>query len=324
MSIETLHDRASIQTNLSGLNQLRTQAINKDPDALKVAAQQFEGLLLSMMLKSMREANQVFSKDSIFGGKDVKFYEEMYDKQLTSSLSKKSQLGLADAIIRQLSDNQNGPELKKGITEEQYQKNFSADSTMSYPVAYASQEKTNSIPNGNKLISSDIEDNETEKNSKNIQSLFHGSEEKNSFISEIIKNIDKIKQKYDIDPNLLIAQSGLETGWGRKIINDEKGVSSNNLFGIKAGSSWTGKSVQIETTEYKSGQPVKIIDRFRQYDSITESIEDYLRLISSSSRYEDAWNSRHDPSAYTAKLQQAGYATDPKYAEKILNIYQNL
>ncbi|MBK8573210.1 MAG: glucosaminidase domain-containing protein [Holophagaceae bacterium] len=74
-----------------------------------------------------------------------------------------------------------------------------------------------------------------------------------------------------LSPHLLLAQAALETGWGRKAIKDAAGQESYNLFGIKAGRHWTGKTVAVTTTEYIHGVPQKKVESFRAYDSFAES-----------------------------------------------------
>jgi hypothetical protein len=100
---------------------------------------------------------------------------------------------------------------------------------------------------------------------------------------------------------------------------------SHNLFSIKAGGSWTGKTVDVTTTEYVNGAPVKRVEKFRAYDSYEESFRDYARLIKESPRYEKAESVAKTGSAvaYAAALQKAGYATDPEYARKLSGAIQS-
>jgi flagellar protein FlgJ len=59
---------------------------------------------------------------------------------------------------------------------------------------------------------------------------------------------------------------------------------------------------------------------FRSYDTFEDSFTDYVNFIQGSGRYRDALESAHDNKIYTQKLAQAGYATDPNYANKIIRI----
>ncbi|MHB8255649.1 MAG: glucosaminidase domain-containing protein [Acidiferrobacterales bacterium] len=92
---------ASVYTNLQGLDQL-SAAVRRDGDTkqnLREVASQFEALFTQMMLKSMRKAN---FGDPLFGGKQVSFYQDLYDNQLALLLSQGRGLGLADMLVKQL------------------------------------------------------------------------------------------------------------------------------------------------------------------------------------------------------------------------------
>lgn len=122
-----------------------------------------------------------------------------------------------------------------------------------------------------------------------------------------------------VPARLILSQAALESGWGRREILHEDGRSSHNLFGIKATGGWKGKVVNVMTTEYENGTARKVVQPFRAYDSYADAFSDYARLISKNSRYSDVLTA---PSAEEAarRIQAAGYATDPAYAEKLISI----
>ena len=125
--------------------------------------------------------------------------------------------------------------------------------------------------------------------------------------------------KLGVAPQAIIAQAALETGFGRH----QPGGQSNNLFGIKAFSSWRGARVQADTTEVRAGQAQTESAAFRAYDSVRDSVGDYVALLSQP-RYTAARNTGADVAGFARGLQQAGYATDPHYARKITDIAQRL
>jgi peptidoglycan hydrolase FlgJ len=133
---------------------------------------------------------------------------------------------------------------------------------------------------------------------------------KDDFISQLRPHAEQAARELGVDPNALLAQAALETGWGRS-------VPSNNLFGIKAGSDWSGATVNVPTLEFEEGIPVRKVDRFRAYDSPADSFRDYAALIRDSSRYASARGAGDNVEAFATALQQGGYATDPHYAQKI-------
>ncbi len=115
----------------------------------------------------------------------------------------------------------------------------------------------------------------------------------------------------------MLAQAALETGWGKREIIGRDGTNSHNLFGIKAGGSWNGPTVEVTTTEYIGGQPRKMIQKFRAYASEAESFADYARLMKDSPRYAKVVERAADAKAFAMGLQKAGYATDPLYGQKL-------
>ena len=129
-------------------------------------------------------------------------------------------------------------------------------------------------------------------------------------------------EKLGIKPELLVAQAALETGWGERVIKRTDGSSSFNLFGIKASGNWQGDSVRVATLEYRDGVMQKEKADFRAYGSFRESFDDYVEFVTNNSRYSSAVNHHGSSEKYIEALQQAGYATDPAYASKVLDIMQ--
>ena len=119
--------------------------------------------------------------------------------------------------------------------------------------------------------------------------------------------------------DVLLAQAALETGWGKFLIHDTKGNNTFNIFNIKA-TGWQGKSVAVNTLENKQGVTQQERANFRQYDDYAQSFADYVALIKNSARYKNALAAGNDSSAYAEALQKAGYATDPRYADKIKSL----
>ncbi|MDR7379572.1 flagellar protein FlgJ [Rhodoferax ferrireducens] len=127
----------------------------------------------------------------------------------------------------------------------------------------------------------------------------------------------QVEKDTGLPASYLLGQAGHETGWGRKEILNKDGSTSFNLFGIKAGSSWTGKTTTITTTEVINGESRKVSAKFRAYDSYEESFKDYAKLINESPRYAQARQQTGSSQAYATELKRAGYATDPDYAAKL-------
>jgi flagellar protein FlgJ len=142
------------------------------------------------------------------------------------------------------------------------------------------------------------------------------------FVEGLLPWAREAAARLGLAPEALLAQAALETGWGRSIIGDGAAGNSHNLFGIKADGRWEGKRVMVSTLEYLDGVAVLRQDPFRAYESYRASFEDYVDFLQSNPRYEKALNSNGDARAFFEALQEAGYATDPAYADKVLRILE--
>ncbi len=146
----------------------------------------------------------------------------------------------------------------------------------------------------------------------------HHFNEPKDFVSALIEPAQKVQQSLGVPFQVVIAQAALETGWGQKIIKDQHGSSSHNLFNIKADSRWAGDKVTKDTLEFEQGAMVKKAEPFRMYQSLSDSVDDYINFLSNNDRYQGALQKVNDVEQFLHSLQKAGYATDPQYAEKIL------
>ena len=140
------------------------------------------------------------------------------------------------------------------------------------------------------------------------------------FIEMIKGPAIEIEQEHGIPAAVIIAQAALETGWLRHEIRDKHtGENSYNLFGIKAHGGWEGNTVTIDTHEFVDGERVKVEDKFRSYNSFQESILDHMQFLFDNPRYEKTLKASN-PIEFARRLQAAGYATDPDYADKLISI----
>jgi flagellar protein FlgJ len=140
------------------------------------------------------------------------------------------------------------------------------------------------------------------------------------FARDLWPHAERAGQKLNVAPEALLAQAALETGWGRHVLQRGDGVSSFNLFGIKAGGDWTGGSVTRPTLEYRHGVAQREVARFRAYPNIAATFDDYAEFIAADSRYDAVRDKGGDTEGFATALQDAGYATDPSYADKISRI----
>ena len=161
-------------------------------------------------------------------------------------------------------------------------------------------------------------------NAPNARSAGSSSERQVGFVQQHSAAARAAEAQTGIPASFMVAQAAHESGWGRHQIRNADGSSSFNLFGIKAGGSWTGPVAEVTTTEYVAGVARKVIAKFRAYASPDESFRDYAKLMKNSPRYAGvvAGAASGNPTAegFAQGLQRAGYATDPAYADKLARV----
>ena len=146
-----------------------------------------------------------------------------------------------------------------------------------------------------------------------------GAHTPEGFVASIWEHAQSAAKELGVDARALVAQAALETGWGKRQIKHADGSVSHNLFGIKA-TGWKGQSAVAGTHEYVDGVRRNETASFRAYSTPAESFADYVRLLKTSPRYQQALQAGTDVQGFARGLQRAGYATDPGYAAKIAAI----
>lgn len=279
------------------LTALRREA-GKDPSqALEKVAKQFEALFMQMMLKSMRDAGA--EEGGLFDNDQTRLYQDMYDKQISLSLSEGGNgMGLAKLLVQQMQKSmpQQAGEAEQAADTAVLDKRVPARSHYTFsqtaPVVNTSAAEVKSEPR------------------------FDSPE---SFINALLPHAKRAAEELGIDPRAIMAQAALETGWGKSVIRHANGRSSFNLFNIKADSRWQGEQVGKPTLEFRNGITVREQASFRSYGSLEECFADYTAFLKNSGRYRDAL-ATESGGEFAEQLQKAGYATDPAYAGKIKRI----
>jgi flagellar protein FlgJ len=147
----------------------------------------------------------------------------------------------------------------------------------------------------------------------------YNADTQQSFVDRLKPHAEAASRTTGIPAHLIVGQAALESGWGKREIKMADGSSSFNLFSVKAGKGWNGKVAEITTTEYANGVAHKQTERFRAYGSYTEAFQDYAKLLSDNPRYA-AVIGQDGAKGFAQALQQAGYATDPNYADKLVKV----
>ena len=285
-------------TDLNSLQDIRQQGKEDQGAALEQIAKQFESILVQSMMKAMRQANSAFAEGSMLNTSEMQFHQGMLDQQLGLSLSQGRGVGLADALVRQL--------------KQQYQAQGTQVSSDVGVLDKAVEHKQ--WPVGDKSAAVD-------GISKGLGLKLSAASSPQEFLTAIEPFARQAAKKLGVDEKVLMAQAALETGWGKHVIHDEAGNNTHNLFNIKADQRWSGDSVSVPTLEYAEGLAKKEVAAFRRYDSYGQSFADYVSFLQGNGRYQEALTATQDPKAFIKSLQEAGYASDPAYAEKIINIF---
>ena len=143
--------------------------------------------------------------------------------------------------------------------------------------------------------------------------------DKEAFIQKVAEKVSKYAPLYGISVHSpIIAQAIIESGWGKS------GLASkyHNYFGLKCGSSWKGKSVNMTTKEeYKVGTITNIRDNFRVFDDFDGGIRGYFEFINTR-RYANLKGVKN-PEEYVRRLKADGYATSSKYVDNIMRVIRD-
>lgn len=282
---------------------LKRLARDNDPQALEAAAKQFESLFLAMVLKSMRAT---IPSGGLMENDQTKLYQSLLDQQLAANMAASGGTGLARALVRQMSgDPMQAPDAAEvgagfDIASVPRRPAIAAAATLA-PVDLAGKHMPIRRPVTIEATPTEI------------------SRDAESFVRQLLPHAQAASRETGIPAEFMIAQAALETGWGKYQLRDANGQPSHNLFNIKAGRSWQGDTVSVAATEYVDGRAVSETSQFRAYGSYRESFRDYARLIGESPRYAGVVG-QQDAAGFARELQAAGYATDPRYAEKLTRI----
>lgn len=340
-------------TDISALQNLKGLGKKDQGKAIEQVAKQFESIFIQQMLKSMRQAGDVLSKGGLFDSHEMKFHRDMLDQQLGLSMTQGKGLGLADSIARQLKrqyglDKVEGDikplraELaqdKKGIDIHSLEKAPTLHKAKADDKTDASSviDKLDQAQNNNSehctvvdhldkkavQVVNKTNDQVSVRNyveAVPVEEVKADTEVKQpktpaEFVAQMLPYAKQAAEALGIDYKVLLAQSALESGWG-------KAKNGNNLFGIKATGSWKGEKKSAETVEYVQGQIQRPVEDFRSYNSHQASFMDYANLIKNASRYDTAVGEQ-DPKKYIEALHSAGYATDPNYVKKVMSVYHS-
>ena len=291
--------------DMQGLDSLKAASAQtpNDPKTLRAVAQQFESLFIGMMLKSMRDAKL---GDGLFDSDQSRFYQDMFDQQLSVSLSQGRGLGIADLLVRSLSPQGVPMALPPGAYGKITRRATAPGAAAAAAVPTAASGSAAGRPEAATATA-------TGGVAATDGAVAATPEE---FVALVMPSATAAGGALGVDPLALVAQAALESNWGRQVPAAEGG-SSYNLLGIKADPTWSGRRVLKDTVEYTGGVAERRREPFRAYESLAHGFEDYVALLKGHDRYSAALGQGANPEQFAAALQAAGYATDPAYSTKI-------
>ena len=305
IKVQDLPNRAAF--DVKSAQDLRTQFAKDPKEGLKAASQQFETLFLQMVMKSMRDS---VPQDGLLNSDQSRFYTGLLDQQMAQNLATSGKgVGFAKLIEQQLGRNLPGAD---GVVKPGEAANAAGNAL---PLAASDGRHLNyKTVLGNLPTSAAYAAVNTHAASKT-----DAPTSSKEFVNRVWPHAVEVSRSTGIPPQFLVAHSALESGWGKNEIRRADGSSSHNLFGIKAGKNWTGPTVDATTTEFVDGQPRQVVEKFRDYATYEESFRDYANLLRNNARYSAVIGSQNG-TEFAKGLQQAGYATDPMYADKLSRI----
>ena len=263
-------------------------------------------------------------------------YDDMYDQHLSKLLSESGGLGIASSISRQLNAQQG-----IGVDTSQSTLNnidHSMRALSNHPNTLARNGQVTSTFSGISQYQELISRTEANINVQNANtgSISHAalnlptaqdaknlSETKQYFVDTLLPDAKRNAARLGIQPDIIIAIAALESGWGKYVIKETNGASSHNLFGIKAHDKDLPHTMH-KTTEYIDNSPVIVKEPFRKYDNTASAVNGFADFLLNNPRYKKALDSTTDNTLFLRELQRAGYATDPEYANKAIDVLKQV
>jgi len=265
-----------------------------DLDALRLAAKRApqQGLRAAaqqmeglFVQMMLKSMRDAAFQDGPFDSQQSRLFTSLYDQQISQDIAAQGRLGFAEMIVRQVQGASRPPAAVRQIAA---------------PLAATRAPRARSPAQAER-----------------------GAKQSDSFLTRLMAPARAAARQSGIPHLLIVAQAALESGWGKKEIPTRDGRPSHNLFGIKATPDWKGDTTDIVTTEYLHGVAQRVRAVFRVYKNEAEALTDYVHFITRNPRYQQAIHSESVEKAARA-LQAGGYASDPDYADKLIDIVRHV
>lgn len=312
------HQTPQTTMDFAALAQLRSRATTDSKAVTEEAARHFEALFVQMVLESMRSAGDVFGDGS------DNTYRDMFDRQVALELSRGKGLGIAELLTRQLAPpgSASTEDTPRAVSTADFI--AAREAALPSPPAAGVERRAPNSTGFQAATAAPMLDFTQIGTPWRVGDASPRSNWRPASQEEFIRDVWPLAQRagteLGVDPRAIVAQAALETGWGRNVARDSRGLSGNNPFNIKADTRWHGERVNVRTLEFEQGMLKPQIASFRAYPNLPAAFADYVQFMKSNPRYSDALANGSEPERYAESLQKAGYATDPQYADKLRSI----
>jgi len=353
IQVQTSKPAREISRPRTAITGNENQPVKPDDKAVE-AAQKFEALLIHNMLKGMRKTTMAENTSNARG-----LYDDMLDEKLADTMIEAGGFGVAKQIISQIQANSSSnaqvdtPDTtasahpvhparartdsadKQAIAQHSDQTRLrqialsmraSTDQQMhtgqSGPID-TMQHSGSAIGDGTGLSITDVTRLRMASELWGKEDNYERIAQQQRFLEPLVPHARRNAEKLGTSHEAILAIAALETGWGRSMIKTEQGQNSFNLFGIKATSA-DKEFAQTTTTEYINGRAEKIEARFRTYKNSADAIDGFANFVLENPRYSNALKHAGNPERFLQELHSAGYATDPKYADKAISVMNQI
>ena len=305
------------------------------------AARAFEKLLIHDMLKTMRRTAASLGEEPSNGRAT---YDDMLDERLAGIMSEGGGLGLATALAGQLRGSAagaaSGPE---AAATRSPNGPLSTDEVLRLralvrPGEAAARDAVGRAPGTGETADGAVGGAVGGGSSGSTGRAAYGgidpfavaapdassgTARERAFIAPLLPHARSSARRLGTSPDAVLAIAALESGWGRHVPRAADGASSHNLFGIKARAGEAGTAPN-RTTEYVDGRFVETVAAFRTFDGPAAAVDGFADFVLGNPRYAAALEHAGDPPEFLRRLHAAGYATDPRYADKAIALMQRV
>ena len=291
------------------------------------AARAFEKLLIHDMLKTMRRTAASIGEAP---SNARSMYDDMLDERLATVMSEAGGLGLAETLAADL-----GGQSRGGSDAASVRDAAAGRGVPGLPAADLLRLRALARPRGADAVAGGDGGGAPTlapgagairpSNTRPVRPV-DGSvdtEGQRAFLAPLIPHAHASARRLGTSADAVLAIAALESGWGRAVARDEDGRSSHNLFGIKARPDEPGAVTHL-TAEYVDGERHEVLARFRAFSDRASAIDGFASFVLDNPRYAQALEHAADPPEFLRRLHAAGYATDPRYADKAIEVMRRV